>query len=61
MNWIWIPKISDINIELDFNMMEEPEEHSGRWMYEAEKYRLEMKRQALLKSRKEKLQRLDLI
>ena len=52
---------SKIDIELDFNMMEEPEYYSSRWMYEAEKYRLEMERQALLKTRKEKLQKLDSI
>jgi hypothetical protein len=52
---------SKIDIELDFNMMEEPEYYSERWRYEEEKYRLEMKRQALLKSRREKLQKIDSI
>ncbi len=52
---------SKIDIELDFNMMEEPEYYSERWKYEAEKVRKEMERQALLKSRREKLEKLDSI
>ena len=53
--------IPTINIELDFNMMEEPEYYSERWKYEEEKYRKEFERQKLLKTRKEKLQKIDSI
>jgi len=50
---------SKIDIELDFNLMEEPEYYSERWKYEEEKYRKEFERQKLIKTRKEKLQKLD--